>query len=430
MEIKPKILRIFSNDHHLENDLSKYEVVFPNIESYLNKQWLAYIFSLNEDFTDEEFENLNQKIIEVVKENPDIKGVFMAYDLEAFLISAVFKDLNLPSIKLPSFENLYQVHHKIYQKMLEKDPTNYKYFDIFDDNWNQNLPKYPFYMKPALGDGGLLNFIIREEKQLDEIIRLVRKDLPKLEKVYLYFAKKYLDLSKFPLATKHIMLCEELMENFTNLNLDALVDEEGNITTLLFSDQLIKKEIVLGYRFPSLVSHDITIRAKQMALELIQKSGLKNASFNVEFFISENGDVKIMEVNVRSSLYFNFNYHIYGIRYTDLAVLLSMGQKIELPNLGYHLKFSTQLHILTKKSGRLKDLLDLEKCSEEARIHHDYIFNFEIKDMKEDEFIEDKSHKNGNLLLQIIFPSTTIEECEKEILRLQNLLLLKDDYFK
>jgi hypothetical protein len=430
MDRKPKIFRIFSNDHHLDKDLSNYNVVFPKIENYLKKLWLAYISFPIDDFTDEEFENLNQEIIKTAKENPDIEGVYMGYDIEAFLISAVFKNLDLPSLKLPNLESFYQVHHKVYQKMLEQDPTKYSYFDLFADDWDQHLPKFPFYMKSALGDGGLHNYIIRDRNQLDGVIEVLRKELPKQESTYLYFAKKYLDLSNFPLASKHIMLCEELIVNFTNLNMDAVVDDQGNITILLFSDQLIKKETVIGYRFPSQISEDVTERAKQMGLEVIQKSGLRNASFNIEYFILENGDIKIMEVNARSSLYFNFNYHIYGIRYLDIAVRLSMGEKINLPILKFPLKFSTQLHILTKKSGKLKDILNFEKCREIANANPDYVINFEDKEMNGESIIEDNYHKNGQLLLQIFFASSSIEECEKEILRLQSLLLLQDDYFK
>lgn len=430
MDKKPKIFRIFSNDHHLNNDLSNYDVVFPKVEFFLKKLWLAYISFPIDDFTDQEFEDLNQEIIKTVAENPDIQGVYMGYDIEAFVISAVFKHLNLPSIKLPNLESFYQVHHKVYQKMLEEDPTKYSYFDLFADDWDHNLPKYPFYIKSALGDGGLHNYIIRDKNQLDSIIGVLRKELPKQERIYLYFAEKYLDLRKFPLANQHIMLCEELIENFTNLNMDAFVDDLGNITILLFSDQLIKNQVVVGYRFPSQMSEDVTQRAKQMGLDLIQKSGLRNASFNIEYFILENGNIKIMEVNARSSLYFNFNYHFYGIRYLDLAVHLSMGEKINLPRMEFPPKISTQLHILTKKSGKIKDILNIEKCLEIAKIDKDYVINFEEKELNGEDIIEDNYHKNGQLLLQIFFASSTIEESEKEILRLQSLLLLQDDYFK
>lgn len=212
--------------------------------------------------------------------------------------------------------------------------------------------------------------------------------------------------------------------------MDAFVDDLGNITILLFSDQLIKNQVVVGYRFPSQMSEDVTQRAKQMGLDLIQKSGLRNASFNIEYFILENGNIKIMEVNARSSLYFNFNYHFYGIRYLDLAVHLSMGEKINLPRMEFPPKISTQLHILTKKSGKIKDILNIEKCLEIAKIDKDYVINFEEKELNGEDIIEDNYHKNGQLLLQIFFASSTIEESEKEILRLQSLLLLQDDYFK
>ena len=64
-----------------------------------------------ESFDNEEFllvttmgniiiKGINLEIIKSVKENPDIQGVYMGYDMEAFLISAVFNNLNLPSISV------------------------------------------------------------------------------------------------------------------------------------------------------------------------------------------------------------------------------------------------------------------------------------------------------------------------------------------
>ena len=69
------------------------------------------------------------------------------------------------------------------------------------------------------------------------------------------------------------MFCEELIENFVNLNLDIFVEKEGNIA-LLLSDKLIKKEIIFVYRFPSLVSEDITIRG--LKSKLFVKYGMTN----------------------------------------------------------------------------------------------------------------------------------------------------------
>ncbi len=169
----------------------------------------AYEYFPVDDFTDEEYENFNQEIIKTVKENPGIKGVYAGYDLEAFIMAAVLNTLNISSLKLPSIDSVFQLHHKLYHKHLKNEFVNYSFFDVFDDNWSQNLPNYSFYLKPTLCAGGIHNYIIRNNEQLESVVITFRNELPKLEGVYLFFAKKYLNLTKFPPATKHIILCED-----------------------------------------------------------------------------------------------------------------------------------------------------------------------------------------------------------------------------
>jgi hypothetical protein len=180
MEVKPKIFRIFY-DPFLEKEFSEYEVIYPNVEYFVEKLWHAYDYSKVEDFTDEEYENFNQEIIKAVKENLDIKGVYTGYDIEAFLIAAVLNTLNLPEIKLPSLESVYQLHHKVYHKILEEDPIKYTYIDLFDENWDQRLPNFPFHLKLTQCAEGIHNYIIRDRNQLDQIVRVLSKELPKLE---------------------------------------------------------------------------------------------------------------------------------------------------------------------------------------------------------------------------------------------------------
>jgi hypothetical protein len=63
-----------------------------------------------------------------------------------------------------------------------------------------------------------------------------------------------------------------------------------------------------------------------MGLEVIKKSNFKNATFNMEFFIWKNCDIKIIETNPRTSYSFNFNYHIYGVQQIEQTIRLSMGK--------------------------------------------------------------------------------------------------------
>jgi hypothetical protein len=53
--------------------------------------------------------------------------------------------------------------------------------------------------------------VIDSRERLMEVIKILQKDLPLLDVDYKYLFKRYLNLDKYPLAAKYIVIIEELV---------------------------------------------------------------------------------------------------------------------------------------------------------------------------------------------------------------------------
>jgi hypothetical protein len=140
-------------------------------------------------------------------------------DIEAVIMSAVLTRLNENQelkIKFPLFESIFICNHKYYQRKREENSIQFSYIDIDDDeekiNWNEML-EFPFFFKTPELQMSVHQYIIENRDHLKQIIKKLRIDLPNYNVDTKYINEIYLDLQKYPLATKNIMICEQYMIN-------------------------------------------------------------------------------------------------------------------------------------------------------------------------------------------------------------------------
>ena len=91
--------------------------------------------------------------------------------------------------------------------------------------------------------------IIRNEQELVAAIAKVRPLVSPFFQVYRELFKKYLDLTKFPLAVENIMVVEELVESPDQLALGDSVDSHGTFSVFEGWDAQLcskKQETLLG----------------------------------------------------------------------------------------------------------------------------------------------------------------------------------------
>ncbi|CAF1663835.1 unnamed protein product, partial [Didymodactylos carnosus] len=168
-------------------------------------------------------------------------------DIEAVILSAVLTRLSLNQalkVKFPLYESVFLCNHKYYQRTKERDPIQFSYIDIDEDDDDDYLnrsgmPKFPFFLKAPELQMSVHQYIIKDCKQLKLIIGQLQIDLPNYNADTNYISKHYLDLQKYPLAVKNMMICEELISNCLQLNWEGWADDQGNIFTYGFIDEIL-----------------------------------------------------------------------------------------------------------------------------------------------------------------------------------------------
>ncbi|CAF4373426.1 unnamed protein product, partial [Adineta steineri] len=99
--------------------------------------------------------------------------------------------------------------------------------------------EYPFFFKAPELQRSLHQYVIKDCQQLKEIVSQLRIVLPKYNAETKYVNEYALDLQKYPLASKNIMICEEFISDCLQLNWEGWVDHQGTIFTYGFTDEIL-----------------------------------------------------------------------------------------------------------------------------------------------------------------------------------------------
>jgi len=385
-----------------------------------------------EELTPERMKEIEDCITRTLDENPDLDGIFADLDIEVMILSAVLnKYPGKLNVKLPSYENIFLCKNKYYQRLHDRSAIKFSYIDIFAEDWDKDLPSFPFYFKPTDLLMSMFQYVIRSRDQLDEVVQMLRKDLPAFNREYKYFHEKYLDLEKYPLATNHIMLCEELVQNAQQISWEGWADDQGNVFSYSVEYYGMPVPGLISY---SIVPYDLPMetreRVEKVCSTFLKDIDFKNGFVHVELWIRENGDIKIIEVNPRACfVYLELYRKTYGIEFVEDLAKISRGEKPDL--IPYHCKnfknYSCYAQVSTKLNGKISDLIDLDAIEREKREHPDYIFwCFDEQLLDPDFEIVDNNQIAGRNVITMSFGKSTFEETEQEILRIRRAILKKE----
>ena len=152
------------------------------------------------------------------------------------------------------------------------------------------------------------------------------------------FLEAYLDLEKYPLINSNSILIEEYIDFPHKCCVDGCVSN-GEILIWGISDNhyySTQPECFADYTFPSTlplsIQEKLTLAYKKIVQNLIEY-GFDNQFIDVEFFVSDKGEIKILEINGRmipisASLYRQCLNQ--GDPYTAL-ISICMGEKPKNP---------------------------------------------------------------------------------------------------
>jgi hypothetical protein len=420
---KIKIFKVFY-DIELENLNYEYEFIYAIKTPYNIKSIVNYITENKNDI-----EYIEKSVKKCIENNMDIDGVFIKYDIEAIITTAILGIYNL-NIKIPSFESIFLSHHKYYSRIKELNPINFSYIDIFDYNWEKKIISYPFYLKPTDLQISIHQYVINNKKEMENVLKILRSELPKLDKEYKYIYHKYLDINKYPLAIKYIVIIEEIINDNFQINWEGYSDDQGNIHTFSFTDEIFadkNKYIFSDFIMKSKQSKENLKIIEKTCFNYLKNINFKNGFTNIELWVNNN-DIKIIECNPRCAYPYYYQYLIsYNIDLYNSVINISMGKKLKhIPNSSNFNMYSTSTVIATKLNGKINTLINFEeinKLDKKKYIISQLIDNLDFE-------IVNNFQNNGRIIMRIHYGENTYSEIIKNSYNLKKNILIKDTYYK
>ncbi|MGD1804099.1 ATP-grasp domain-containing protein [Dapis sp. BLCC M126] len=303
----------------------------------------------------------------------DIKVVLATRDIPSLLQAQLSQEF--AHLRGPSIESSFLCLHKYYthQKidfpssqyaicLLEKKNNLFEYIQEID------IP-FPWMMKPCTGACSSSIFKANNVQEAIDGIAFHKEFVVDNLNYLKPFLEAYLDTNKYPLIRSNSILLEEYIDFPQKCCVDGCVSN-GEILIWGISDghyYSTKPECFADYTFPSTLPLYIQEKLHQgykKIVEILIEYGFDNQFVDVEFFVSDKGEIKVMEINGRmipisASLYRQCLNQ--GDPYTAI-ISIAMGSRPKTPTLNGLV--GGIFYITTFAKDIAKNLFDFELASQ------------------------------------------------------------------
>ena len=321
------------------------------------------------------FTNL-QEYLEDAKEiitRSNVKLVLGIGELGALVRAALTQEYLY--LRGPSVESVFVCANKYYMRcFLDPDPIPFACLDLSKPNLDRAcehvLQKVgiPAFFKPCSSTRSQGVASVTSNQKLACIYQsYISSSLfksPAVDTKFLNpFIAKHIDERKYPLSTHPIAVIEKHMGEAARINADGYVFN-GGVFHWSLSDNLYwkkKPRCCFGTAHPTALSESAQVEVWKLFDAVVTRMvdfGFNNSFVNVEVFVLDSGEVKLMEVNPRrggSSVLCSREVFKDGdITLAELKLMEGMQPGPPVPN-GQH---AFQGYFTTCGSGKAKDLFD------------------------------------------------------------------------
>ncbi len=211
----------------------------------------------------------------------------------------------LPS---PSLESIVKSQHKYWSRVEQKKvvPDNIPKFckvnPFADDPFATVDIPFPFWVKPIKSVGSYLGFHIKNRKEFDRVMGVVRQHIGRMAGPFNYI----LDQTDMPDDLREVdgrwCIAEQLiggrqctLEGYMfhgKLHIHGVVDSIRHSNRSSFSH----------YDYPSMLPKSVQERMTNISKKVLKQIGYDNHPFNIEFFWNKSTDkIWLLEINTRIS---------------------------------------------------------------------------------------------------------------------------------
>ena len=266
------------------------------------------------------FPQIYEKCRKIIQEN-DIEILYANEDTSAFIAAILTKEF--PHLLGPSLESVFMCNNKYYTGLyVDSSPKPIHTLPInLEDDFHSNILMveeevgYPGILKPAMGAGAQGVYPYKNRKELETGLKNCMEKNQDVFGPMKKLIEKYINLDKFPLANKPIVLAQELVDQLAMeyprkymVGTEACV-VEGKITMWPVCKMIYlpygceePTAIFPGFQCPANLPnhmHDALMKAFKADLKNMISHGFDYSFAHGEYFVYENGDVQLMDMNPR-----------------------------------------------------------------------------------------------------------------------------------
>jgi hypothetical protein len=312
-------------------------------------------FNTRTNRIDFDIEAYTEKARVYIKEHA-IDGVYFTTDLGSLVGAVLCEEFGFPG---PSVIAAFHCFHKYYTRKFLPAPEGYSLFHIEQDFPSRK--EYPFYIKAPYSAAGVLGYGIHSEKDLINVLPMIKKELPQMNMAINTFMSRYLPENMHDEAFQNVMVIEKYIDA-PQLTIEGFVHNgEVNFTVITDTNFYPNSRLIDNFSMPTRLDDEKTSYLKEQAKKDVLTLGINNCFFNSEYWIMDDG-YTLIEVNCRAASCFEYLYNdIFDYDVTRAGVELCLG--ILPKQIGLSDGFGGQFNVVTQYEGNSSDIFNYQAIS-------------------------------------------------------------------
>ena len=317
-------------------------------------------------------EDMLQKAVSGINDFPGpIDAITAFWDFPvSCMVPVLCAKYGLPSASL---ESVLMCEHKYWsrteqKKVIPEHIPGFQSFDPFDDDALEKLKQslnYPFWIKPIKSFGSHLGFRIRNAKDWQQAIPVIRGNIGTFTDPLDYV----MDLAEVPAQiadNKDICIAEEIIGG-RQCTLEGYVyNGRVKVYGVVDSIRYAKMPSFSRYQYPSHLPKAAQKEMIEITGKLMRHIGYDNRAFNVEFFYDmKKGHPWLLEVNTRmAQSHADLFYKVDGASSHEIMADLSLGQEPDFPHRDGDYGCAGKFFVRTFRDGTVSRVPSEEKIAE------------------------------------------------------------------
>lgn len=255
------------------------------------------------------------------------------------MLPVIQKELGLEG---PTLEAILKCEHKYWSRCIQAEAVAeyippFQALNPFSATAVEDCHlTFPFWLKPVKSVLSHLGFIIHDEAQLKASLQVIREQIWRYAEPFNFI----LDHAELPDYITQIdgyhCIAEGLISSARQCTLEGYV-HRGHIVFYGCIDSLREGHIHSSfsrYQYPSTLPAPVQQRMQAASIAVLEKTGLDNTPFNIEFYWNEETDtISLLEINPRiSKSHCPLFKMVDGEYHLEVVIDIALGREPRLPH--------------------------------------------------------------------------------------------------